>query len=135
MPAEMTVWSYVSQWFGYVVWCASAADPACRPFVGFLALSGACAGTLSILLVAIAGMAEAWEREIVEARAPRAQRRRERAVRRKIAAAHAASEPALGVGAAAAARPAHAEPVLPAGALAMEPLPAGPVAPPLRPVV
>lgn len=135
MPAEMSVWSYVSQWFGYVAWCASAADPACRPFVGFLALSGACGGALSVLLIAIAGMAEAWEREIVEARAGKARLGRERAVRRKIAAARPAAEPALGLGVAVAARTAHAEPVLPAAALTADPLPGGPAGPPLHPVV
>jgi len=47
MSVASSLWSYIAQWLGYVVWCASASDAACRPFIGFLALAGASAGALT----------------------------------------------------------------------------------------
>jgi hypothetical protein len=130
MPADMTVWSYVTQWFGYIGWCASASDPACRPFVGFLALFGASAGMLSLMVIGLVSMLSAWEHEVSAARASAAEGRRERSIRKKLR----REDPELRVAGGAYAT--HAEPLLSgAAALAMtaDPLRAGqPVAVPLQ---
>jgi hypothetical protein len=127
----MTIWSYVTQWFGYIGWCASAADPACRPFVGFLALSGASAGLLTLMVIGLVRMLNTWEHDITAARASATERQRERAARKKLR--RADPEPAVRGGGAYAP---HGEPLLPAaGALAMaaEPLHAvQPIAVPLQ---
>ncbi|MGE5523587.1 MAG: hypothetical protein ACM3SS_07720 [Rhodospirillaceae bacterium] len=108
----MTLWSYVSQWFGYLAYCASATDPACRPFIGFLALSGASGGAFGLMVIGLVSMLNGWERDVLAAK-----RRRELAAKEKPRRA----EPALGV-APVRAPAAHAEPFLPvAGALAMAP--------------
>ena len=131
MSAEMTLWSYVTQWLGYIGWCASASDPACRPFVGFLALFGASAGMLSMMVIGLVSMLNGWERDVIAARAAAVGRQREQAVRERLRRA----EPALGV-AAPGGYAGHAEPLLPAGAaLAMtaEPLHAAqPIAVPMQ---
>lgn len=108
----MTFWSHVSQWFGYLAYCTSATDPACRPFIGFLALSGAAGGTFGLMVLGLVSMLNGWERDVLAAR-----RRRELAAKEKPGRA----EPALGV-APVLAPAAHAEPFLPvAGALTMAP--------------
>ena len=104
----MTMWSQVTQWFGYVGYCASASDPACRPFVGFLALAGASAGALTLLALALLRMLRA------------AQCTPEREVRKEVPMA----EPVLGLGVAAAVRAMHVEPALSGVALAMAAEPA-----------
>jgi hypothetical protein len=132
MPADMTLWSYVTQWFGYIGWCASASDPSCRPFVGFLALFGASTGLLSLMVIGLVRMLNTWERAITAAGVPAAaERQREPAVREKLRRTNPESGILAGGGYAA-----HGEPLLPAaGALAMaaEPLHAGqPIAVPLQ---
>jgi hypothetical protein len=127
----MTIWSYVTQWFGYIGWCASASDPACRPFLGFLALFGASAGLLSLMMIGLVRMLNTWEHAITVARASTAERQREPAVRKKLR----RTNPESGV-LAGGAYAAPGEPRLPAaGALALtaEPLHAGqPIAVPLQ---
>jgi hypothetical protein len=131
MPADMTLWSYVTQWFGYIGWCASASDPACRPFVGFLALSGASAGLLSLMVIGLVRMLNAWEHALTAAAAPAPEPQREPAVRRKLR--RTDPEPGALAGGVYAT---HGEPLLPAaGALAMaaEPLHAAqPIGVPLQ---
>jgi hypothetical protein len=48
-----TIWSYIEAWFSYVSWCMSASDMACRPFLAFVAVLGASAGTLVLLCLAL----------------------------------------------------------------------------------
>jgi hypothetical protein len=131
MPADMTLWSYVTQWFGYIGWCASASDPACRPFVGFLALFGASAGLLSLMVIGLVRMLNTWEHAITAVGVRATERQREPAVRRKLR----RTDPESGV-LAGGAYAAHGEPLLPAAsALAMtaKPLHAGqPMAVPLQ---
>lgn len=124
----MTLWSYVTQWIGYLGWCATGSDPACRPFVGFLALAGASGGTLTLLVLGLVRMLNAWEREYAATRAAAAHRR-ERKVRERP---H--PEPVLAPGVAAVAYAARAEPVVPAAGLEVAPVSAAPaVVLPLRP--
>jgi hypothetical protein len=130
MPADMTLWSYVTQWFGYIGWCASAPDPACRPFVGFLALFGASAGLLSLMVIGLVRMLNTWEHAIAAAAVPATEPQREPAVRKKLR--RAVPESGVLAGGAYAA---HGEPLLPAaGALAMtaEPLAGQPITIPLQ---
>ena len=56
MSVVNTFWSYVDAWFGYVSWCLSATDLACRPFLAFVALLGASGGTLVLLCVALSAL-------------------------------------------------------------------------------
>lgn len=131
----MTLWSYVTHWLGYLSWCASASDPACRPFVGFLALFGVSAGTLSLLVLGMVGMLNAGERDLDVARASTAPLQRERAPQEKLRRAAPRAEPALGLAAAAYAT--HAEPLPASSALAMDAEPlrvTQPIAASLRPM-
>ena len=114
----MTMWSQVTQWFGYVGYCASASDPACRPFVGFLALAGASAGALTLLALALLRMLRAVL--LQPAAASAAQCTPEREARKEVPMA----EPVLGLGVAAAVRAMHVEPALSGVALAMAAEPA-----------
>lgn len=107
MP-EMAVWTYLTQWLGYLGYCASTYDPACRPFVGFLALFGASAGTLSILVLGMVGIFNGLEREFITARASAAAHQRENAIREKLR----RPEPEIGVGAAAPAYLTPTEPLI-----------------------
>jgi hypothetical protein len=121
MQMEMTVWSQVMQWFDYLAWCASVSDPACRPFVGFLALAGASGGASTLLVIGMMAVVNGWEREVDAARAvaDRKQRRNRPISRTRRTAP--LREPALGLGAAVASHMGHAEPLMPAAsALAVE---------------
>lgn len=111
MTESMGIWSYVAQWFGYLGWCAQATDPACRPFVGFIALFGASAGFLALLVLAMVGMMYAWERDYLAARALR---------QRAASEVPRAAEPALGANVPAPVPALHAEPVM-AAAVALAP--------------
>lgn len=63
MSAAGGLWAYIAQWFGYVAACASASDAACRPFLGFLALAGAAAGALTLIVLRLRSMSSAWMQE------------------------------------------------------------------------
>lgn len=107
MP-ETTVWTYLTQWLGYLGYCASAYDPACRPFVGFLALFGASAGTFSMLVLGMVRILGGLEREVAAARASAMARVRENVIREKLR----RPEPVIGIGEAMPAYLAHAEPLM-----------------------
>ena len=78
MSVVNAIGSYVHAWFGYVSWCFSATDLACRPFLAFVALLGASAGTLVLLCLALSRLLHdlAWDLE---------QRRREQGLARQAA--------------------------------------------------
>ncbi len=133
MDVSLSLWSYISQWVGYLSWCASASDPACRPFVAFLALSGASFGALSILVLGIVGILNSWEREIDIVRATAAEVRRAEAIRDRLRRVPRA-EPALSLGAAAVSL-VHGEPVLAMRAEAAPARAAGGVRMPLGPTL
>jgi hypothetical protein len=85
MLAETTLWSYVSQWFGFVGWCATAGDAACRPFLGFLALAGASGGVSALLVLALVDLLKDMERAYLAARSSAEQARRVRALQEQVA--------------------------------------------------
>ena len=114
MTSDMSVWSYVTHWLGYVSWCAATSDATCRPFVGFLALLGAAAGLSSLFLLGMVRMLHGWERDVVAARAART--RQVSAESMPAIPAPLASAPAI------AAIPAEAEPAIaPSGLLGSVP--------------
>jgi hypothetical protein len=50
------VWSYGQAWFGYVGWCLSSTDMACKPFLAFVAMTAAAGGALVLLCRCLQGL-------------------------------------------------------------------------------
>jgi len=76
-----TMLSYFHAWFGYVSWCLSASDLACRPFLAFFAMLGASGGTLVLACLALSTLLNDLAWELAE------RRRARRAIRDTVAVA------------------------------------------------
>jgi hypothetical protein len=74
--------SAIAHWFHYLAWCAYTSDPACRPFVGLLALLGASSGALAILVLVLRSMLDAESRRTANRADRRQSRMRKRSARR-----------------------------------------------------